>query len=73
MFRPIEKPRPICLTSEEVIVHAGLKVLMEVDDSISLIIGNLQEILGQQLRPRQSHLLKNIKLNISKYIINFFF
>ncbi len=57
MVSPIEKPGPICMPSEEVAVRAGLKVLMEVDDSISLIIGNPQELLGPQLRPHQIHLL----------------
>jgi hypothetical protein len=37
---------------KEVAVHEGHKVLMEVDDNISLIVGNLQGILDQQLKPR---------------------
>jgi hypothetical protein len=51
MVRPIEKA-PICLSLEEVTVRAGHKVLMEVDDNISLIVGNPQGISDQQLRPR---------------------
>ncbi len=43
---------PIGLSIEEVTVHAGQEVLMEVDDNSLLIVGNLQVILGQQLRPR---------------------
>ena len=41
----------ICLSLKEVAVHEGHKVLMEVDDNISLIVGNLQGILDQQLKP----------------------
>ncbi len=36
---------------EDVVVRAGNKVLTEVDDNISQIIGNQQDILDQQLRP----------------------
>jgi hypothetical protein len=36
---------------EEVDVHAGHKALMEVDDSILLIVGNPQGILDQLQRP----------------------
>jgi hypothetical protein len=35
----------------EVTVHAGHKALMEVDDSILLIVGNPQGILDQHQRP----------------------
>ncbi len=38
----------------------GHKVLMEVDDNICLILGDLQGILDQQLRPRPIHLLNII-------------
>jgi hypothetical protein len=31
---------------EEVAVHAGREVLMEVDDRAALIVGDLQGILG---------------------------
>ncbi len=36
---------------EEVDVHAGHRVLMEVDESILLIVGNPQGILDQHQRP----------------------
>jgi len=36
---------------EETIVHAGPEVLMEVDNNVSLIAGNLQGISDRQLRP----------------------
>jgi hypothetical protein len=42
---------------EDVHGRAGRKVLMEVDDNIWMIIGDLQGILDQQLRPRQIHFL----------------
>jgi hypothetical protein len=51
---------------EEVAVFAGHKVLMEVDDIISLIVGNPRVILDQQHRPSPIHLLNNmiiIKIN----------
>jgi hypothetical protein len=38
-------------------MHAGLKVLMEVDDYSVLIVCGPQGILGQQLMPRPMHLL----------------
>ncbi len=38
---------PISLPLEEFSVHAGPKVLMEVDDNISLLVGNLQGILDE--------------------------
>jgi hypothetical protein len=37
---------------KKVIVRAGRKVLMEVDNNSELIIGDQQEILGQQLGPQ---------------------
>ncbi len=40
---------PICLNLEEVVVHTGRKVLMEVDNNISLIVGDARGILDQQL------------------------
>jgi hypothetical protein len=45
---------------EEVTVCSGHKVLMEVENNILLIVGNLQGILEQQLRPRTIHLLQLI-------------
>ncbi len=61
MVRPIELA-PIHLPLEDVTVRAGRKVLMEVDDKSALIVGNLQGILGQQLRPHPVHLLNIIYL-----------
>jgi hypothetical protein len=49
MVRPIEEAS-IRLPMEEVAVRAGHKVLMEVDKSISPIIGNPQGILDHCLR-----------------------
>jgi hypothetical protein len=53
---------------EEVAVRADRKVLMEVDYSSSLIFGNPQGILSQQLRPRPIHLL-NIIITLINWII----
>jgi hypothetical protein len=39
---------PICLSLEEVAVRAGHDVLIKVDDNSIPIVGNMQEILGQQ-------------------------
>ncbi len=38
-------------------MHAGHEVLMEADDISLPIAGDTQMILGQQLKPRQIHLL----------------
>jgi len=56
----------IHLSLEEVAVHAGHKVLMDVDDIILLIVGIPQGILDQQLRPRPIHFsnIMFITLNI---------
>jgi hypothetical protein len=48
MVKPIEKVF-ICLSLEEVAVHAGHEVLMKVDLYFT-DCGDLQEILDQQLR-----------------------
>jgi hypothetical protein len=40
---------------EEVIAHAGWKVLMVVDYNSALIVGHPQVILGWQLRPYPIH------------------
>jgi hypothetical protein len=53
------------LSKEEVAVHAGQKVLMDIDDSISLIVSDPNRILDWQLRPRQIKLL-----NISVVLID---
>ncbi len=37
------------MSFEEVAVHVGHKVLMEVDDTFVLIVGDQQGILGQHL------------------------
>ncbi len=37
---------PICLSLEEVAVHAGHKVLMKVDDNSALSVGDQQGISG---------------------------
>jgi len=41
----------ICLSLEEVAVHTAHEVLMEVDNNILLIVGDLQRILDHS----QSH------------------
>jgi hypothetical protein len=55
------------MSSEEVAVRACHKVLMQVDN-ISLIVGCLQRILDQQLRPRPIHLLNTIIIILVNYI-----
>ena len=50
---------------EEVAVHAGHKVLMDINDSISFIVSDPNVILDRQLRPRQINLL-----NISVVLID---
>jgi hypothetical protein len=39
------------LSAEEVIVHDGYDVLVEVDNNSALIVGDPRGILGQHLRP----------------------
>ncbi len=58
---------------EEVAVHAGCKVLLEVDESILLIVGDPQQILDQQLRSHPISLLDVITLSINyiKYVLQF--
>ncbi len=55
---------PARLYLEEVAVHAGNEVLAGVDDNGALIVGNLQGILGQQLRFHPIHLLNVIYIII---------
>jgi hypothetical protein len=43
---------------EEVTVRAGRKVLMEVDDTSALMVGDAQGILVEQLRPQDNPLIK---------------
>jgi hypothetical protein len=50
---------------EEVTVNASHEVLMEVDDNMSLIVGDPQGILDQQLRPIP---LLNIIIILMNYI-----
>jgi hypothetical protein len=61
MVRSINK-LPFCLSTEEVVVRACLKVLVEVDDNTLLIVGNAQWILGCQLEHQPIHLLNIIIL-----------
>jgi len=51
----------------EVSAHAGHKVLNELGNLISLVIGNLQEILDEQLRPHLINVL-NIIIALIIYI-----
>jgi len=41
-------------------VHVSHDVLMEVDNNSSLIVGDPQGVLGQQLRPRSIYLFNII-------------
>ena len=50
----------ICLSLEDVAVHAGHVVMMEGDDNIWLIVGNSQGILDQQLNQAHPLPLLNI-------------
>ncbi len=50
-------------------MHAGPKVLMEVDDNISLNVGNLQGILYGQLRPYQ---IQPLNIFITYYLISYY-
>jgi hypothetical protein len=63
MVRPTEYT-PITLSFEEVAVRAGHEVLMELDDSILLIVDDPQGILYWQLRPHPIHFL-NFTLSIN--------
>ncbi len=55
------------LPMEEVAVHAGREVLMEVDDNILLIVGDPQGISVEQLRPHPNHFQYNFIIIILKY------
>ncbi len=62
----------MCLYMEEVAVHAGHEVLMEVGNNSLLIDGDPKGILDQQLRPRPILLLnipiiKLYNIEISDY------
>ncbi len=59
MVRPIDLAS-ICLSLEEVAECAGREVLMKVVDNGMMMVGILQWILGQQLRPLLIHLLNII-------------
>jgi hypothetical protein len=48
------------MSLEEIAVHAGHEVLMEVDYNISLIVSNQWGILDQQLKPHPITLLRII-------------
>jgi hypothetical protein len=48
------------MSLEEVAVSDGHEVLVEVDNTIALIVSDPCGILGQQLRPRQIHVLNVI-------------
>jgi len=48
----------LSLTLEEVTVRAGRKVLMDVDDTCALMVGDPRGILVKQLRPLHNPLIK---------------
>ncbi len=50
-------------------MHAGHKVFVGVETNIALIVGNLQNILGQQLRPHLIPLLNIIIILITYQIV----
>jgi hypothetical protein len=53
----VKKLDPICLSLEEVSVHADHKVSVEVDDTSALIFCDLPGILGQHFMPHLWHVL----------------
>jgi hypothetical protein len=55
------------MSLEEAAVHAGLEVLMEVDDNSSQIVGDPHGILDQQLRPHPVHLIIIIIIMLITY------
>ncbi len=59
---------PMCLSYEEVAMRTGCAVLMEVDDNILLIGGDVHGILEEQLRLHPIHLMNSIVL--LKIILN---
>ncbi len=63
MVRPIEWA-PIHLSLEDVVGRAGLEVLAEDDQYISLIVGDPHGVLDQQLRPRTIHFLNTFIISI---------
>jgi len=76
MVKPIKKAT-ICLFLEEVAVHSGNKVLMEVDLHFCWLLANSWGILGQQLMPRPSHLwiitlitFNNTFLNLGHHVFS---
>jgi hypothetical protein len=50
---------PIHLSLDDIIVRAGHKILIEINNYISQIVGDPQGILDQQLMPYPIHLLSN--------------
>jgi hypothetical protein len=50
-------------------VHAGYEVLMEIDNSILLIVGDAQGISDHQLRPHPIYSL-NIVIILNKILLN---
>jgi hypothetical protein len=53
---------------EEVVVCAGHKVLMEVENDVFHIVDNPHGILAQQLRPHPIHLLDIYVIIILNYV-----
>jgi hypothetical protein len=56
---------PVHLSLEEVALPGGHKVLMEVGNNVSLIVGNLRGLLDEQLRPHLINLLNTINILIT--------
>jgi hypothetical protein len=53
------------MSLDKVAMGAGHKVLMEVEDNISLTVGNPQGVLNQQPGPHPIH-----SLNITSIVLN---
>jgi hypothetical protein len=53
------------MSLDKVAMGAGHKVLIEVEDNISLIAGDPQGFLNQQPRPRPIHLLNITSIGLN--------
>jgi hypothetical protein len=55
----------ILLSLEDIVVHSGHEVLMEVDNNILIPVGDLQGILDEQLRPQP---INSLNINVFVHI-----
>ncbi len=65
MVRPVESP--IHLSSADAVLHAGLEVLIGVDNYISMNVGG-PGILDQQLRPHPIHRMIIVNFMLLNFI-----